>query len=89
MIYGFVSKSLGSLGFQFIHQKILSASSSATAKLTCIVAAFVLPIFGVGPVLLGAAAASTGNNVDLPFICDPNDVKKGKKVSVVLCFMHH
>lgn len=45
-----------------LHQRILSSASPATAKLTSYIAAFALLIFAVPPVLIGAAAASTGNN---------------------------
>ncbi|XP_037639124.1 high-affinity choline transporter 1-like isoform X3 [Sebastes umbrosus] len=62
MIDDFLLFALGSLGYQCIHQRILSASSSATAKLSCLVAAFVILIFGIPPILLGAAAASTDWN---------------------------
>lgn len=56
-------KSIGDLGFQDFHQRTLSASSSATAKLRCYAAAFLIPIFGIPPVLIGAVAASTGKAV--------------------------
>lgn len=55
------SQSIGDLGFQDFHQRTLSASSSATAKLRCYAAAFLIPTFGIPPVLIGAAAASTGS----------------------------
>ncbi|XP_074501537.1 high affinity choline transporter 1-like [Sebastes fasciatus] len=58
----FISLALGSLGYQCIHQRILSASSSATAKFSCLVAAFLILIFGIPPILLGAATASTDWN---------------------------
>ncbi|XP_027132325.1 high-affinity choline transporter 1 [Larimichthys crocea] len=55
----FLYLSLGGLGYQCFHQRILSASSSATAKVSCIAAAFVILVFGIPPILLGAGAAST------------------------------
>ncbi|XP_023258391.1 high-affinity choline transporter 1-like [Seriola lalandi dorsalis] len=59
----FLLLSIGDLGFQDFHQRTLSASSSATAKLRCYAAAVLIPTFGIPPVLIGAAAASTDWNV--------------------------
>uniref|UniRef100_A0A672FS77 Solute carrier family 5 member 8 n=1 Tax=Salarias fasciatus TaxID=181472 RepID=A0A672FS77_SALFA len=42
------------LGYQCFHQRTLSASSSASAKLTCFVAAFSFFVMSVPPILLGA-----------------------------------
>ncbi|XP_010769580.1 high affinity choline transporter 1-like, partial [Notothenia coriiceps] len=50
---------LGCLGYQEFHQRTLSACSSATAKFNCFVAAAIILIFGIPPVLIGAVAAST------------------------------
>uniref|UniRef100_UPI0037E860A5 high-affinity choline transporter 1-like n=1 Tax=Semicossyphus pulcher TaxID=241346 RepID=UPI0037E860A5 len=58
----FLFFALGNLAYQCFHQRTLSASSSANAKITCFVAAFILPLFGIPPILLGAAAASTDWN---------------------------
>ncbi|XP_068184063.1 high affinity choline transporter 1-like [Antennarius striatus] len=62
MIDNFLFFALGSLGFQALHQRILSASSTATAKITSFISAFVVFTFGIPSVLLGAAAASTDWN---------------------------
>ncbi|XP_068590610.1 high-affinity choline transporter 1-like isoform X2 [Cebidichthys violaceus] len=59
----FLLLSIGDLGFQDFHQRTLSASSSATAKLRCYAAAFLIPTFGIPPVLIGAVAASTDWNL--------------------------
>lgn len=60
----FPSKALGGLSYQCFHQRTLAASSSAKAKITCYAAAGVLPtMFGIPPLLLGAAAASTGEQI--------------------------
>ncbi|CAB1426671.1 unnamed protein product [Pleuronectes platessa] len=59
MMDEFFMFSLGSLGYQCLHQRTLAASSLATAKLSCLVAAFLILVFGTPPILLGAAAAST------------------------------
>ncbi|KAF7645343.1 hypothetical protein LDENG_00206340 [Lucifuga dentata] len=58
----FLLLSIGDLGFQDFHQRTLSASSSSTAKLHCFAAAFLIPTFGIPPVLIGAVAASTDWN---------------------------
>ncbi|XP_072247618.1 high-affinity choline transporter 1-like [Leuresthes tenuis] len=62
MIDDFLYLSLGSLGYQCFHQRILSASSSASAKFTCFAAAFLILVFGIPPILIGAAASSTDWN---------------------------
>ncbi|XP_030011120.1 high-affinity choline transporter 1-like isoform X1 [Sphaeramia orbicularis] len=59
----FLLLSVGDLGFQDFHQRTLSASSSTTAKLRCYAAAFLIPTFGIPPVLIGAVAASTDWNL--------------------------
>lgn len=51
---------MGSLGYQSFHQRTLSASSSAAAKTACFFSAFLIVIFGIPSVLIGAAAVSTG-----------------------------
>lgn len=57
----FPSQALGGLSYQCFHQRTLAASSSAKAKITCYAAAGILPlVFGLPPILLGAAASSTG-----------------------------
>ena len=56
-------KVLGSLGYQCLYQKILSASSSSTAKFTSVVSAFMIMVIGLPLILIGAGAASTGNTV--------------------------
>ncbi|XP_041803569.1 high-affinity choline transporter 1-like isoform X2 [Chelmon rostratus] len=61
LIDNFLFFALGSLGYQCFHQRTLSASSLATAKLTCVTAAFIFPLFGIPVILLGAAASSTAS----------------------------
>ncbi|XP_068597013.1 high-affinity choline transporter 1-like [Brachionichthys hirsutus] len=53
---------LGNIGYQAFHQRILSACSTATAKLTSFFAAFIFLLIGIPIILLGAAAASTDWN---------------------------
>eukprot|EP00064_Thunnus_orientalis_P010476 superscaffoldBa00001430_g10502 len=63
LLSSFPEKGLGNLGLQNFHQRTLSASSSATAKITCFTAAFIVPTLGIPPILLGAVAASTDWNL--------------------------
>lgn len=56
---------LGNLGLQNFHQRTLSAASSATAKITCFAAAFIVPTLGIPPILIGAVAASTGTELEM------------------------
>ncbi|XP_068184082.1 high-affinity choline transporter 1-like [Antennarius striatus] len=62
MIDDFLYFALGGLGYQSFHQRILSASSAALAKISCFAAAFLIVIFAIPPVLIGAAATSTDWN---------------------------
>ncbi|XP_068184069.1 high affinity choline transporter 1-like [Antennarius striatus] len=62
MIDDFLFFALGGLGFQAFHQRTLSASSTASAKISCFIAGFLILIFAIPPILIGAAAASTDWN---------------------------
>ncbi|XP_068597619.1 high-affinity choline transporter 1-like [Brachionichthys hirsutus] len=62
MIDDFLFLAFAGLSYQCFHQRILSASSATSAKLTCFAAAFFILVFGIPPVLLGAAVASTDWN---------------------------
>uniref|UniRef100_A0A3B4UX86 High-affinity choline transporter 1-like n=1 Tax=Seriola dumerili TaxID=41447 RepID=A0A3B4UX86_SERDU len=64
-IDNFLILTLGNLGYQDFHQRTLSASSSATARITCFVAAPLIIILGIPSVLIGAVAASTNWNMTL------------------------
>lgn len=59
----FLILALGNLGYQDFHQRTLSASSSSTARITCFIAAPMIFVLGIPPVLIGAAAASTNWNI--------------------------
>ncbi|XP_068184109.1 high-affinity choline transporter 1-like isoform X1 [Antennarius striatus] len=62
MIDDFLYFALGGLGQQAFHQRILSASSTVSAKISCFAAAFVIFVFSIPLILIGAAAASTDWN---------------------------
>nr|XP_046263098.1 high-affinity choline transporter 1-like isoform X2 [Scatophagus argus] len=62
-IDNFLLLSLGNLGCQDFHQRTLSAFSSATARITCFIAAPFILLLGVPSVLIGAVAASTDWNM--------------------------
>ncbi|XP_040904924.1 high-affinity choline transporter 1-like isoform X1 [Toxotes jaculatrix] len=64
-IDNFLILALGNLGYQDFHQRTLSASSSATARITCFIAAPLIFILGIPSVLIGAVAASTNWNMTL------------------------
>ncbi|KAF0027903.1 hypothetical protein F2P81_020644 [Scophthalmus maximus] len=83
----FLLLSVGDLGFQDFHQRTLSASSSASAKLRCYAAAVLIPTFGIPPVLIGAVAASTDWNSTS--YGSPSPFERGQTGLILpLCLQH-